>query len=143
MTRLGRWFILNVALGAFPLGIRLFLRIANRAALDDVLINSSDVIVLALTVSITTLADLLRATSLHRLNGTNMQEWGVYSVGSVMVFSAVWYGIQEASLFGHKDESTFRDNTWITAIVFVLAVLWLCFCMERAITQSEEDDDER
>lgn len=85
MTRLDRWFILNVALGAFPLGVRLLLRIANRATLEDVVVDSSDVIVLALTVSITTLADLLRATDLRRLAGTNLHEWGVYSVGAATV----------------------------------------------------------
>lgn len=138
MTGLGRWFVLNVALGVFPLSIKILLRIASQASLDEVIINSSDVIVLGLTVSITTVADLLRVDGVYIIGKKNLYEWTTYSVGAMAVFSAVWYGIQEASILGQRYGVVFRENTWGAAIIFVLAVVGLCFVVEKTINQTGE-----
>lgn len=136
MSPLARWFTLNIALGIFPIGIRILLRISNQRDVVDLFVNTSDVLELCLIVSITTLADLLRVGALVEID-PKLRDKFLYLVGGLGVFAAVWFGIQEASLLGHPEGSDFRVNTWIAAMVLIVGTVWLCFSAERVINSAE------
>ena len=137
MSNLGRWIVLGIALGLFPIGVKLALRIADQANTRDVYVNSSDIIALAMVLSITTVADCLKSKELRVLDGGRFQEIGIYIVGGMAVISAVWYGVQEANLLASAAESNFRRNSWKAALVFTSQVMWLCFSIEMMIERAE------
>ncbi len=137
MSNLGRWIILGIALGIFPIGVKLALRMAEQADTRDVYVNSSDILALAMVLSITTVADCLKSKELRLLDGGRLQEIGIYIVGGMAVISAVWYGVQEANLLASAAESNFRRNSWKASLVFTSQVMWLCFSIERMIERAE------
>lgn len=143
MSRLARWILLNIALGVFPIGVRLLLRVANAGGINNdfavPLRNSSDILTLALTVTITTFADLRRTNTSAVMSEKAGEIW-MYVIGAYVVISAVWFGIQEATLIGHPIQADFRDNSFGASVVFMSMAFITSIILEATLNRLPGDE---
>ncbi len=64
----------------------------------------------------------------------------MYVIGAYVVISAVWFGIQEATLIGHPIQADFRDNSFGASVVFMSMAFITSIILEATLNRLPGDE---
>ncbi len=141
MSRLTRWFVLNVAIGVFPLAVKIFLHVVVRGnEWINVLRESSDLVGLGLVLGLTTTLDV---TMDPRVDEARRHEyhWILVALVSSVVLSAVAFAMVEltrqfsTASSAYRVMTALRDDLFMPSALWVVATLVLCIVAEQKMSK--------
>ena len=122
-NRIFRWIVFNLILALFPLGATLFVHSLKDKLTRDVLVNSPEILFLALTVSATALRDLYESAAM--LGKDWLYNILYYALFLGLIASAVLYGLFTLDSVSNPDVPLFRASLLKYSVGLTLV---LCLC---------------